>query len=186
MYCAHDYRHSRRSVTRFADSTGGAAFSSQSDPDLPFQGGALGLFGYDLGRRFEILPDTAARDIALPDMAIGLYDWALIVDHHKQVVSLISYHDADARYRWLTGQRAPTRTSFRLTSARQSNMTRCEYGEKFRQVQAGCTAGTAIRSIFPSVFRRATRVMNGRLSNTLTAPIAPRSAPFFVYMTAPY
>ncbi|EBW9486855.1 aminodeoxychorismate synthase component I, partial [Salmonella enterica subsp. enterica serovar Potsdam] len=76
-------------------------FHPQPDPDLPFQGGALGLFGYDLGRRFEILPDTAARDIALPDMAIGLYDWALIVDHHKQVVSLISYHDADARYRWL-------------------------------------------------------------------------------------
>ncbi len=116
-------------------------FHPQPDPDLPFQGGALGLFGYDLGRRFEILPDTAARDIALPDMAIGLYDWALIVDHHKQVVSLISYHDADARYRWLTGQRAPTRTPFRLTSARQSNMTRCEYGEKFRQVQARLHSG---------------------------------------------
>ncbi|EAA0509830.1 aminodeoxychorismate synthase component 1 [Salmonella enterica] len=116
-------------------------FHPQPDPDLPFQGGALGLFGYDLGRRFEILPDTAARDIALPDMAIGLYDWALIVDHHKQVVSLISYHDADARYRWLTSQRAPTRTPFRLTSAWQSNMTRCEYGEKFRQVQAWLHSG---------------------------------------------
>lgn len=30
MYCAHDYRHFRRSVTRFADSTGGAAFSSSA------------------------------------------------------------------------------------------------------------------------------------------------------------
>ncbi|VUC83119.1 para-aminobenzoate synthase component I [Salmonella sp. NCTC 11881] len=29
-------------------------FHPQPDPDLPFQGGALGLFGYDLGRRFEI------------------------------------------------------------------------------------------------------------------------------------
>ncbi|STJ80223.1 para-aminobenzoate synthase component I [Escherichia coli] len=27
--------------------------------DLPFQGGALGLFGYDLGRRFESLPEIA-------------------------------------------------------------------------------------------------------------------------------
>ncbi|WP_079774061.1 aminodeoxychorismate synthase component 1 [Salmonella bongori] len=112
------------------------SFHPLPDPDLPFQGGALGLFGYDLGRHFEDLPALAAQDIALPDMAIGIYDWALIVDHQKQAVSLISYHDADARYRWLISQRAPTRAPFTLTSAWQSNMTRREYGEKFRQVQA--------------------------------------------------
>ncbi len=39
--------------------------------DLPFQGGALGLFGYDLGRRFESLPEIAQQDIVLPDMAGG-------------------------------------------------------------------------------------------------------------------
>lgn len=33
--------------------------------DLPFQGGALGLFGYDLGRRFESLPEIAEQDIVL-------------------------------------------------------------------------------------------------------------------------
>lgn len=51
-------------------------------PDLPFLGGALGLFGYDLGRRVEVLPALAEQDITLPDMAVGLYDWALIADHH--------------------------------------------------------------------------------------------------------
>ncbi len=45
---------------------------------LPFIGGALGLFGYDLGRRFERLPVQAAADIAVPDMAVGIYDWALL------------------------------------------------------------------------------------------------------------
>ncbi len=34
------------------------------DPDLPFRGGALGLFGYDLGRRFETLPEHAQADIS--------------------------------------------------------------------------------------------------------------------------
>ncbi|MDF3009099.1 MAG: aminodeoxychorismate synthase, component [Enterobacter kobei] len=57
--------------------------------DLPFTGGALGLFGYDLGRRFETLPSQAEQDLALPDMAVGLYDWALIVDHHQQKVTLL-------------------------------------------------------------------------------------------------
>jgi para-aminobenzoate synthetase component 1 len=35
---------------------------SAAQPD-PFQGGALGLFGYDLGRRFETLPEHAQADI---------------------------------------------------------------------------------------------------------------------------
>ncbi|VDZ78490.1 para-aminobenzoate synthase component I [Salmonella bongori] len=42
------------------------SFHPLPDPDLPFQGGALGLFGYDLGRHFEDLPALAAQDIALP------------------------------------------------------------------------------------------------------------------------
>ena len=44
-------------------------FTPQPHDDLPFLGGALGLFGYDLGRRFERLPSHAQADIALADMA---------------------------------------------------------------------------------------------------------------------
>ncbi|ENA5970210.1 aminodeoxychorismate synthase component 1 [Escherichia albertii] len=103
--------------------------------DLPFQGGALGLFGYDLGRRFEILPKIAQQDIGLPDMAVGIYDWALIVDHQKQMVSLLSHCDVNARLVWLENQQIAPPQEFQLTSAWQSNMTREQYGEKFRQVQ---------------------------------------------------
>ncbi|MEG2398895.1 MAG: aminodeoxychorismate synthase component 1 [Citrobacter sp.] len=105
------------------------------NPNLPFQGGALGLFGYDLGRRFESLPNTAERDISLPDMAIGIYDWALIVDHQLKTVSLLSHTDVQARLNWLENQSASTHKPFALTSAWQSNMSREQYGEKFRQVQ---------------------------------------------------
>lgn len=112
-------------------------------PHLPFLGGALGLFGYDLGRRFESLPAHAVADIALPDMAVGIYDWALIVDHQRREVSLLSYGDPHARLHWLEAQSAAPTTPFALTSARRSNMSREQYGEKFRQVQARCTAATA-------------------------------------------
>lgn len=40
----------------------------------PFQGGAAGYFGYDLGRSLESLPETALDNPDVPDMAVGLYD----------------------------------------------------------------------------------------------------------------
>ncbi|MHA0974311.1 aminodeoxychorismate synthase component 1 [Enterobacter ludwigii] len=111
------------------------------NPDLPFQGGALGLFGYDLGRRFETLPETAQDDIPLPDMAVGLYDWAIIVDHHKQAVSLLSHQDVSARLAWLEAQVPVATADFHLTSAWRANMTAREYAAKFEQVQGYLQSG---------------------------------------------
>ena len=116
-------------------------FSRQPLADLPFTGGAMGLFGYDLGRRFEKLPTRAQHDIALPDMAVGIYDWALIVDHQRQVVTLLSYDDVEARLAWLQQQVALPSAPFTLTSAWRPNMSRQQYGEKFRQVQAYLRSG---------------------------------------------
>ncbi len=47
----------------------------------PFQGGAAGLFGYDLGRYLEELPAIAASGGSAPDMAVGIYDQVLAHDH---------------------------------------------------------------------------------------------------------
>lgn len=125
-------------VKQAIDKTG---IRPQANDDLPFQGGALGLFGYDLGRRFEKLPAFAQKDILLPDMAIGIYDWAVVVDHHKQHITLLSYRDPKARLAWLNAQTPPSVAPFSLTSPWQANMTRSEYGAKFRQVQAWLHSG---------------------------------------------
>ncbi len=116
---------------------------------LPFAGGAIGYFGYDLGRRFERLPHLAQRDIDVPDMAIGLYDWAVVVDHLRKRA-------------WLAGQGRDERTldewpallekvsgqppslaaqPFEVLSPVTSNFDRDTYEQAFRRIQEHIRAG---------------------------------------------
>lgn len=60
-----------------------------------FCGGAIGYFAYDLARRLERLPALAVQDIALPEMAVGIYGWAIVVDHDERRAALVIHPDAD-------------------------------------------------------------------------------------------
>ncbi|MCR3957253.1 aminodeoxychorismate synthase component I [Aeromonas veronii] len=111
---------------------------------LPFIGGALGLFGYDLGRRFERLPVQAAADIAVPDMAVGIYDWALLRNVATGDWQLVHWGDEAGlakRLAWLEQQQTKPAPAFALQGSWQSNMSRAEYGEKFARIQAYLAAG---------------------------------------------
>ncbi|WP_337072203.1 aminodeoxychorismate synthase component I [Aeromonas veronii] len=111
---------------------------------LPFIGGALGLFGYDLGRRFERLSVQAAADIAVPDMAVGIYDWALLRNVATGDWQLVHWGDEAGlanRLAWFEQQQAKPAPAFALLGAWQSNMSRAEYGEKFARIQEYLAAG---------------------------------------------
>ena len=65
--------------------------SVPTPPDLPpFQGGAAGLFGYDLNRSLERLPPPRCDEFGVPAMAVGLYDAVLAYDHHQRRSWLVS------------------------------------------------------------------------------------------------
>lgn len=139
--------HQHDPLTLLAETQAALLPTLPAHPTLPFLGGALGLFGYDLGRRFEALPEHAIRDVDMPDMAVGIYDWALIADHQQQTLTLLSHGDVYARWHWLQNAQendaahATEDVPFALTSEWQANMSASEYRQKFEQVQAYLQAG---------------------------------------------
>jgi len=69
-----------------------ARFRAEALPDLPpFQGGAAGLLGYELGRTWESWPRAGCDEFQFPDMAVGLYDWVLAWDHAADRAWIISH-----------------------------------------------------------------------------------------------
>ena len=56
----------------------------------PFQGGAAGLFGYDLGRQLERLPRPKVDEFQLPAVALGFYDVVVAFDHGQDRAWIIS------------------------------------------------------------------------------------------------
>ncbi|MEC4593744.1 MULTISPECIES: aminodeoxychorismate synthase component I [Nitrospirillum] len=62
----------------------------------PFRGGAVGFLGYELGGQLEALPTPRAEGIALPDMAVGIYDRVVAIDHAAGRAWIFSARRADA------------------------------------------------------------------------------------------
>lgn len=121
-------------------------YSKSFDCVLPFSGGAMGSFSYDLGRRIESLPITAKQDIQLPEMNIGFYDWALVFDYQAQCWHLLHYLGEVAldielnRIQDKITQK-PNSATFVLTSPWTAQIDKAQYTAKFAAVQAYLHSG---------------------------------------------
>ncbi|HVC98437.1 MAG TPA: anthranilate synthase component I family protein [Pirellulales bacterium] len=68
-----------------------AEFRCETVPGLPpFQGGAAGLFSYELGRQLERLPPPRLDEFQTPALAIGLYDVVVGFDHLENRAWIVS------------------------------------------------------------------------------------------------
>ena len=99
-------------------------------PDVPFAGGLLGYWGYD------------------GDATLGLYDWAVLVDHQQQQTRLVSrlrHPDTAAQLPAILArlQNPPTlpANTLRVHAAPQANFTPASYAAAFARVQDYLHAG---------------------------------------------
>ncbi|MEP0356411.1 MAG: aminodeoxychorismate synthase component I [Paraglaciecola sp.] len=112
--------------------------------DIPFIAGALGYFGYDLGRCFEHLPSKNKREYHTPDMAVGIYTWSVVKDNHNGHFYLCYIdcypHPTVDEIESLILKKTSKHT-FTLTSSWQANMSKTEYEQKIAKIKSYLNAG---------------------------------------------
>ena len=118
-------------------------------PDIPFAGGAVGYWGYDLARRLMPLTNPTHDAEQLPEMAVGIYDWAIIFDHQEKTARLISHQRYPQTAAFLPkllmrlqAILLPLRTGvFKVYGRIESNFSRAGYESAFDAVQGYLRAG---------------------------------------------
>ncbi|RHW75500.1 aminodeoxychorismate synthase component I [Colwellia sp. RSH04] len=159
--------------------------TSASINQSPFLGGSVGYFAYDLGRRFEKLPNLANDDINLPQMAVGIYSQAIVFDNQQQKYYLIC---PETKRKQLTidirawYESDVPKNSFSLTSEWQANMTQTDYKKKFQQVQDYLLSGDCYQI---NLAQRFTAQYQGEEFIAYKALRAENKAPFSAFIRIP-
>ncbi|WP_177419051.1 aminodeoxychorismate synthase component I [endosymbiont of Lamellibrachia barhami] len=159
------------------------------DTDLPFTGGAIGWFSYDLARRFEKLPVLAEDTDGLPEMVIGIYDWAVVIDHQAENSWLVGQgRDAATGENWdrlvdeLSRPSNVTSEPFHVTDIR-SNLTESAYHDAFQRIQRYIREGDCYQVNFAQRFDAEVQGAPWEVYKRLRK-VNP--APFCAYLESPY
>jgi len=172
--------------------------------NLPFAGGALGYWGYDLARKMyadvagnaghlpPIASDKAPEKAPdkTPAMAIGIYDWALVLDHQQQTARLVS-HRRFAKttellpqlLRRLQSNPQLPHDTFRVQGKITSNFTPDSYAAAFARVQDYLHAGDCYQINLAQCFSAAAS------GDALGAYLTLRSlspAPYSAFLNLPH
>ncbi len=107
---------------------------------VPFNGGAIGYFSYDLARRLEKLPATAKDEENIAEMEVGIYSWAVIVDHQQKQSWLVGDDVSQQDWQVLIKQfstlaKQTKEKPFMVKAKPKSNMDKARYQQAFEKIK---------------------------------------------------
>jgi len=156
--------------------------------ELPFIGGALGHFSYDLCHHFEELPKSTIDDTDLYDLNIGLYNGAIIYNHETKeyfVTDAEVNPNGDVRVTELIS-RIESEKMNQLSESKpfngidiKSNMTKDRYIESIGKIKKYIKAGDIYQVNMTQRFETKLRKSPLKLYSDLRKV---NSAPFSAYL----
>ncbi len=145
--------------------------------DVPFAGGALGCLGY---------PDR----LDMQDMSIGIYDWALVLDHERKTARLVSHRRhaetpalLEQVLQRLRAEPAELSDTFRVESEIRCNFTKERYLDAFSRVQEYLHSGDCYQVNLAQRFTAAARG-DARAAYLKLRRMSP--APYSAYLGFPH
>lgn len=122
---------------------------------IPFQGGFVGIFGYDLCKYMESYPNIPKKNTHFPDMAIGLYRWAIISDHKLLKNYLVTHDNPEPILSWIHKQHTNynQNTSFQLLNLWKSDTNYHTYSKKFNIIKQHLKLGNCYQICLSQRFK---------------------------------
>jgi len=127
--------------------------------NYPFVGGLIGYFGYDLGRRLIDIENRAEATTTLPDMRIGRYLWALIIDHSARQCQMLFHKNCPQSLRDEISLRlkdnplpSTDKSTFTLASKFKATLSQDQYQQSIRRIKDYIAAGDCYQTNFAQHF----------------------------------
>jgi para-aminobenzoate synthetase component 1 len=119
----------------------------ESSEDIPFCGGLIGYLGYEANHQEHNI--SARNSTDTPQVCMGLYSWALILDHLKKTAQLVfhpecSEEKATLIIRFFSSQldkSTSRKTNFELLEPFQASQSYSNYGENIDRILEYLRAG---------------------------------------------
>jgi len=129
---------------------------------IPFQGGLVGVLGFELARRFEAR--APVRSDGRPELLLLAPRSVLAFDHQRRTATLLSAGDAREREALRQEVRArlagplPPRPGARRTSTPRLALERAEFVERARRAQEAILDGEVYQLVLSSAFEGETEL----------------------------
>lgn len=128
-----------------------------SHAHLPFVGGLMGYWRYDLGLPLQGLAVTANGSDIAPAMKLGWYGWGLVINHQAQRGWLIFHPACDGEVRrrvadLIQANPPPEHANFKLTTPFGTRLPREDYLAAIARVQDYIAAGDCYQVNFAQQF----------------------------------